>query len=119
MNWIVLAPSGVEVDVRQTQAVTRPILVTSEQVLAAGEIAAVLAARGLPYDLETLLSTVVSQPANPDQQVLPLTPPAQSSNIEYPCVCSMHFNSQLVLHEHQKTCGMYQTGFLIPPEHRI
>jgi hypothetical protein len=116
--WLVLAPPGVDVDVRVSTAVTRPLLVTREQVLAAGEIAAVLAARGIPYDLEALLATVVSAPANPDQQVLPLEPPVSRAQ-EHPCVCAMYFNSELKLREHQKTCGMYQQGFLIPPEHRI
>ncbi len=120
MAWLVLAPVGVEIDVRQSSAVTRPILVTSEQVLAAGEIAAVLKTRGLPYDLEALLATVVGMPApNPDQQTLPIVTPTKPAPAEFPCICSNFFNSELKLREHQKQCGLYQQGFLIPPEHRI
>jgi len=119
MTFYVLTPPGTTVEVR-TADVTRPILVSAAQLLAAGEVAAVLRARGLPCDLTTVLAMVgPGDPDAPAQQILPLEPPVRAAASTYGCVCGKFYDSELKLRDHQRGCGTHHQGFLIPTDHRI
>ena len=129
MNWILLCPPGVDVDVRSSSAITEPILVTSDQVQAVALAAAEMLKAGLPVDAGALLSAMCRPARDPAQQQLPLSGPSEPSYTTAPedlaqwaCTCGRTFTArtggEVALQRHKATCGTSAATY-IPPDRRV
>jgi hypothetical protein len=129
VNWILLVPPGVEVDVRTSSAITEPILVTSDQVQAVALAAAEMLKAGLPVDAGALLSAMcrTRDPAQPElpgmgASLEPALQTAPEDRRTWICTCGAAFTAatggEVALRRHQAGCATHAANF-IPADRRV
>jgi hypothetical protein len=117
-DWLLLVPTGITVETFPSSAVDQPTLTTRRELTALAALDAARREQGLPSDLASLLQSIGGK-RHPGQQQLPVDTPVRAVETHtFGCVCGIFVDSQLKLHEHQKTCGVHHS-LSIPEDRKV
>lgn len=125
-QWVLLTPTGVDVEVFPGAQVPVPTLVTRSQLLAVANAVAELRKADIEADLGAMLAALARPAQSPGQQALPLEPAAQTAPSDlrtWSCQCGKTWTvatgGETARKAHQATCGLYQDSVLIPTDRRV